>query len=109
MNKEFKPKVSIIIPVYNGENFLEQAINSALHQTYDNIEVIVINDGSNDKGKTEAIAKKYNDKIKYFYKENGGVASALNMALEKMSGDYFSWLSHDDLYYDDKIEKQIIL
>ena len=107
MNKEFKPKVSIIIPVYNGESFLEQAINSALHQTYDNIEVIVINDGSNDKGKTEAIAKKYNDKIKYFYKENGGVASALNMALEKMSGDYFSWLSHDDLYYDDKIEKQI--
>lgn len=107
MNKEFKPKVSIIIPVYNGENFLEQAINSALHQTYDNIEIIVINDGSNDKGKTEAIAKKYSDKIKYFYKENGGVASALNMALEKMSGEYFSWLSHDDLYYDDKIEKQI--
>lgn len=107
MNKKFNPKVSIVIPVYNGSNFLEQAIISALQQTYKNIEILVINDGSNDDGKTEEIAKKYKEKIKYFYKENGGVSTALNMAIEKMSGDYFSWLSHDDLYYENKIEKQI--
>ena len=101
------PKVSIIIPVYNGSNYLEEAINSALSQTYVNYEVIVVNDGSNDDGKTEDIAKSFGDKIRYFYKENGGVASALNFALEKMKGEYFSWLSHDDLYYPNKIQRQI--
>jgi len=102
-----RPLVSIIIPVYNGENYLEEAIQSALNQTYPNIEVIVINDGSCDNGATERIAQAYGDKIRYFYKENGGVATALNLGIQKMKGDYFSWLSHDDLYYPNKIEKQI--
>lgn len=102
-----KPKVSIIIPVYNGSNYLEQAIDSALAQTYENIEVIVINDGSNDMGATERIAKSYANKIRYYSKENGGVATALNLGIKKMTGEYFSWLSHDDMYYKDKIEKQI--
>ena len=53
--KKFNPEVSIVIPVYNGSNYLREAIDSALAQTYKNIEVIVINDGSNDKGKTEKI------------------------------------------------------
>lgn len=101
------PKVSIIIPVYNGSNFLEEAINSALSQTYTNCEIIVVNDGSNDGGKTEKIAKSYGNQIRYFYKENGGVASALNLALAKIQGEYFSWLSHDDLYYPNKIQCQI--
>ena len=102
-----KPKVSIIIPVYNGSNYLEEAIDSALAQTYENIEIIVVNDGSNDKGATEQIARSYGKKIKYYHKENGGVATALNLGIKKMTGEYFSWLSHDDLYYQDKIEKQI--
>ena len=106
MNK-FNPKVSIIIPVYNGSNYLKEAIDSALNQTYDNIEVLVINDGSNDNGETEKIALSYGDNIRYFKKENGGVATALNLGLEKMTGEYFSWLSHDDVYYPEKIEKQI--
>ena len=101
------PKVSIIIPVYNGSNFLSEAIDSALAQTYKNIEIIVINDGSNDNDATEKIAKSYGNKIKYYHKENGGVATALNLGIEKMTGDYFSWLSHDDLYDPYKIEKQI--
>jgi len=105
--KIFKPKVSIIIPVYNGSNYLAEAIDSAIAQTYKNIEIIVINDGSNDNGKTDKIAKSYGNKIKYYHKENGGVATALNYGIEKMTGEYFSWLSHDDLYYPDKIEKQI--
>lgn len=100
-------KVSIVIPVFNGSNYLRLAIESALAQTYPDIEVIVVNDGSSDNGETERIALSYGDKIRYFYKENGGVASALNLAIEKMSGDYFSWLSHDDLYYPDKVEVQI--
>ena len=101
------PKVSIVIPVYNGSNYLKQAIDSALEQNYPNTEVIVVNDGSRDNGLTEAICKQYGEKIRYFYKENGGVSSALNFGIQEMTGQYFSWLSHDDLYYQDKIGKQV--
>ena len=95
---EYKPLVSIVIPVFNGASFLNQAIDSALNQTYQNIEIIVVNDGSEDEGKTEAIAKSYGDKIRYFTKENGGCGTALNLAIREMNGDFFSWLSHDDIY-----------
>ncbi len=103
----FNPLVSIIIPVYNGANYMREAIDSALAQTYPNIEVIVVNDGSTDD--TEKIALSYGDKIRYFSKENGGVATALNLAIQKSKGDYISWLSHDDVYYPNKIERQIQL
>ena len=105
--ENYQPKVSIVIPVYNGSNFLKTAIDSALAQTYKNIEVIVINDGSNDEGKTENIALGYGDKIRYFYKENGGVATALNYGIDVMEGEYFSWLSHDDAYKPDRVSKLI--
>jgi len=101
----YNPRVSIIIPVYNGENYVSLAIDSALRQTYDNIEVIVINDGSTDN--TDKICKSYKNKIKYIKKENGGVSTALNVGIRNMSGDYFSWLSHDDLYYPEKVETEI--
>lgn len=104
---QYQPKVTIIIPVYNGSNFLAEAIDAALSQTYENCEILVINDGSKDGGASEKIALSYGDKIKYYLKENGGVSSALNFAFEKMTGEWFSWLSHDDLYYPKKIEKQI--
>lgn len=103
----FQPKISIIIPVYNGSDYLKLAIDSALAQTYDNIEVIVVNDGSNDDGKTDRVAQTYGDKIRYYKKKNGGVSTALNLAIDKMTGDYFSWLSHDDVYLNNKIERQV--
>lgn len=103
----FFPLVSIVIPVYNGANYLAEAIDSALDQTYQNVEILVINDGSKDEGATRNIALSYGDKIRYFEKENGGVATALNLGIEKMKGAYFSWLSHDDKYFPDKIEKQV--
>jgi hypothetical protein len=91
--------------VYNGSNYLRAAIDSALAQTYGNCEIIVVNDGSADD--TEEICLSYGDHIRYFRKENGGVATALNLAIEKMRGEYFSWLSHDDVYYPRKVEAQI--
>ena len=103
--KNAMPLVSIIIPVYNGKNYLKEAIDSALAQTYKNIEILVINDGSTDC--TEKIAKKYGDKIRYYKKENGGVSTALNLGIRKMKGKYFSWLSHDDLYMPNKILEQM--
>lgn len=107
MKQQMQPKVSIIIPVYNGSNYLQEAIDSALAQTYPNCEILVINDGSCDEGKTEAIALSYGDRIRYFKKENGGVASALNMGIRLMKGEYFSWLSHDDVYYPNKVKREV--
>jgi len=101
------PKVSIVIPVYNGANYMREAIHSALSQTYPNVEVIVVNDGSTDGGETDRIAKSYGERIRYFAKANGGVSTALNFGIEQMQGDYFSWLSHDDVYAPDKVEKQM--
>ncbi len=101
------PTVSIIIPVFNGADFLSEAIDSALSQTYKSFEVLVINDGSTDNGATERVAGTYGNRIRYFEKPNGGVASALNFGIREMRGDYLSWLSHDDLYVADKIEREI--
>lgn len=102
-----KSKVSVIIPVYNGADFLSQAIESVLHQTYQNCEIIVVNDGSTDNGKTKEIALSYADKIRYIEKSNGGVASALNCGIQNMQGEYFAWLSHDDIFTITKIERQM--
>ena len=101
------PLISIVIPVYNGSNYMREAIDSALAQTYDNFEVIVINDGSTDNGLTNEIALSYGKRIRYFSKPNGGVATALNLGIREMKGEYFSWLSHDDMYYPQKLERQI--
>lgn len=105
--QEFHPLVSIIIPVYNGSNYMREAIDSALAQTYQNIEIIVVNDGSNDNGETERIARAYGDQIRYISKSNGGVSTALNTGIAHMRGVYFSWLSHDDVYTPDKVEKEV--
>lgn len=102
-----EPLVSIVIPVYNGSDYLKEAIDSALAQTYKHLEVIVVNDGSTDEGETEKIARSYGNRIRYIYKKNGGVASALNLGINTMKGRYFSWLSHDDAYYPNKIEEQV--
>lgn len=102
-----KPRVTLVIPVYKGKQYMKEAIDSALAQTYENLEILVINDGSPDDGATDKIARSYGDKIKYIFKENGGVSTVLNLAIKEMSGEYFSWLSHDDVYYSEKIEENI--
>ncbi|MGL4768974.1 MAG: glycosyltransferase family 2 protein [Mycoplasmoidaceae bacterium] len=107
MENYYNPLVSIIIPVYNGEKYIKNAINSALNQKYNNIEIIVVNDGSTDK--TALICEKYKAKIKILNKENGGVSSALNLGIANMQGEYFSWLSHDDEYSKNKIYNQVKL
>ncbi len=104
---DFNPTISIIIPVFNGSDYLAEAIRSALDQTYNNREIIVINDGSNDNGATREVALSYGDQIRYFEKENGGVSSAFNYGIKKMRGEYFSWLSHDDTYVKEKLHIQV--
>lgn len=97
------PKVSIVIPFYNCK-YIDRAIESALAQTYPNCEVIVVDDGSTMY--VELIAP-YKKKIKYIRKVNGGTATALNMGIRAAEGEYFSWLSSDDLYHRQKVEKQL--
>ena len=107
MSMIYEPLVSIVIPAYNASNYLAEAIDSALAQTYPNVEIIVVNDGSRDDGATREVALSYGDQIRYFEKENGGSSSALNMGIANMKGEWFSWLSHDDLYTPTKVETQI--
>lgn len=102
-----KPLVSIVMPLYNGSNYVEQAIRSALAQTYEHIEVVVVNDGSTDEGAGKAICDRYADRITYLEKENGGCASALNYGIRHAKGQFISWLSHDDLYDPKKVEYQV--
>jgi hypothetical protein len=99
------PYISVVIPVYNGENYLREAINSVINQTYTNYELIVIDDGSIDS--TWEIIESYGNKVRGFHKENSGVSSALNFAIEVMRGEWFAWLSHDDLWLPNKLERQV--
>lgn len=97
------PKVTIIIPFYNCA-YIEQSIQSALNQTYRNIEVIVVDDGS------ISYVEKINpflDRIRYIRKENGGTATALNAGIAAAEGNYVAWLSSDDYFLPEKIEKQL--
>ena len=98
-------KVSIIIPVYNAEKYLDKCITSALHQTYENIEIIAVNDGSTDN--SLQILKKYSNKIKIIDKINGGTATALNAGIKAMTGEWFKWLSADDILLENSIESFI--
>ena len=103
----YNPLVSIVMPLYNGSNYVAQAIDCALAQTYQNVEIIVVNDGSTDGGAGRDICLSYGDKIRYFEKQNGGCSSALNYGIRQAKGEFISWLSHDDLYDANKIEVQI--
>ena len=103
----FRPRVTIAIPVYNGANYLDQAIDSALAQTYDDVEVIVVNDGSTDDGATAAVARRYEGRIRYIEQPNGGVGAAMNTAVANMTGDVFTWLSHDDIHLPEKVSAQV--
>lgn len=96
--------VSIIIPVYNGEKYIEEALNSVFNQTYTDYEIIVVDDGSTDN--TVEIVKKYKN-VRYVYQKNAGPAAARNKGIRMSKGEIISLLDSDDLYTKDKLEKQV--
>lgn len=102
-----KPLVSIIIPTYNRAHSIGRCLNSVLSQSYKNLEVIVVDDGSQDD--TERIVKSYNaDEIIYIQlKQNTGAAGARNIGIRKSTGDLISFLDSDDTLHPQKIEKQV--
>lgn len=90
------PKISVIIPVYNVEKYIDRCLKSVVNQTLKDIEIIIVNDGSQDN--SELIIKKYlpSEKIKYFKKENGGLSSARNFGIKYANGEYIAFLDSDD-------------
>jgi glycosyltransferase involved in cell wall biosynthesis len=98
-------KVSIIIPAYNKAELTVKTVDSVLNQTYPNVEVIVVDDGSTDNTKQAMAA--YGNRVKYFYKENGGACSARNYGLKNAQGEYIGFLDCDDVYEPAKVEEAV--
>lgn len=101
------PKVSVVIPFYNGKEFIAQAINGILRQTYTDYEIIVMDDGSSDDSKKALEC--FDGKIRYFYQQNKGISSARNRAIKEAKGEYIALLDQDDIWYPEKLQKQVEL
>ncbi len=100
-----RPLVSAIIPTYNRAEYICQAIDSALEQGYDNLEIIVVDDGSTDE--THNLLTRYGSRIKYIYQQNQGEAVARNTAIEASTGEYIALLDSDDLWLPGKLTRQM--
>jgi glycosyltransferase involved in cell wall biosynthesis len=97
--------VSVIIPTYNRKEYLQESIESVVNQSYKNIEIIVVDDGS-DINYAQEICSKYTNCI-YLFKTNGGLSSARNFGIKHANGDYIALLDDDDLFLPSKIQKQV--
>jgi glycosyltransferase involved in cell wall biosynthesis len=101
------PLVSVIIPTYNSARYIEEALESVFEQTFQDFEIIVVDDGSSDE--TREILKKYGDRVKYLFQENSGPAGARNRGISNARGKYIAFLDADDLWLPTKLEKQLSL
>ena len=98
-------KISVVIPAYNKANLTIKTIESVLGQTYGNIEVIVVDDGSTDDTKNKL--QSFGDRIHYIYKQNGGACSARNVGIKQATGEYIALLDCDDIFDSEKIAKSV--
>lgn len=98
-------KVSVIIPTYNRARYVAQAVDSVLEQSYDNYEIIIVDDGSTDD--TQKTLEPYMDRIRYIYQEHSGVSAARNRGIRESKGQYTAFLDSDDLWLPKKLESQI--
>jgi glycosyltransferase involved in cell wall biosynthesis len=99
------PKVSIVMTLYNCEQHIEEAIQSALTQTYRNYEIIVVDDGSTDH--SARIVERFGSAVRYCYQENGGAAKATNKGVSLASGEYIAFLENDDAWMPEKLQRQV--
>lgn len=101
------PKVSVIVPVYNVENYVEKCLETLVEQTLEDIEIIVVNDGSTDHSKeiVQKIVKQFPEKIVYVEKENGGLSDARNYGMPYAKGEYIAFLDADDYIEKDMYQK----
>ena len=101
-----KPKVSVVIPAYNRAEKVQRAIDSALTQSFSDMEVIVVDDGSTDNSR-QVLAGAYGDSIRYFYQPNQGASVARNRGVAEARGEWIAFLDSDDLWEKDKLEWQL--
>lgn len=101
-----EPLVSIIIPAYNAERFIERSLQSAFNQTYSNIEVIVVDDGSTD-STAEKVKSHKDPRLVYVYQQNRGQGPARNTAIKQAKGDFVTFLDADDYYLPHKVAKEV--
>ena len=100
------PKCTVIIPTYNAAEWLKESIDSVLRQTFRDYELIVVDDGSTDN--TSSVVNAFGDKrIRYFYKPNGGVASARHMGIDMATGEYIAFLDSDDLWPESYLQSMV--
>ncbi len=103
-----KPLISVIVPVYNAAPYLEKCINSIRNQTYENLEIILVNDGSSDESPSLCNAFQVQDaRIKVLHKENGGAASARKEGIKLATGDYTTYVDSDDWIEPDMYERMV--
>ncbi|MCF2220182.1 glycosyltransferase [Chryseobacterium sp. PS-8] len=109
--KNVPSKISVIVPVYNVENYLAKCLDSLVRQTYQNIEILVVNDGSKDDSEhiIQEYAQKYPEKIKPFIKENGGLSDARNFGIDHATGDYLGFVDSDDYVASSMFEEMVHL
>jgi glycosyltransferase involved in cell wall biosynthesis len=98
-------RVSVVIPTYNYGHFVTEAVQSALTQTYPNLEVIVVDDGSNDD--TAERLRQFGNQIIYIYQQNRGLSSARNAGIRRATGEWVAFLDADDVWHAEKIAKQL--
>lgn len=99
------PRVTCIVPVYNGERYLGEAILSILAQSHPAFEVLVVDDGSTDGSAT--VAKSYGNRVRYLFQPNAGPAAARNLGLEAARGELVSFLDADDVWHAEKLARQL--
>ena len=110
MRGDFVPKISVIVPAYNVEKYLDRCIKSILDQKFDDFEVLLIDDGAQDS--TSQICDKYatlDSRVKTYHKENGGLSDARNYGLDRMSGEYVTFIDSDDYIADNMLEEMLNL
>jgi glycosyltransferase involved in cell wall biosynthesis len=100
-----QPLISCIVPVFNGQPYLTEALESIFQQTYRPIEVIVADDGSKDE--TAAVAASYGDRIRYVRQDNAGAPAARNLGMSIARGEFIAFLDADDLWHPEKLNRQI--
>lgn len=105
--KNSAPRVSVVIPAYNVSGYIAETLDSALAQTFQDFEVILVNDGSPDSARLEKVLQPYFDKIIYVKQENGGTAAARNTAIYEARGEFLAFLDGDDIWFPAYLERQI--
>src|SRR5580704_11335265 len=101
------PAVSVIVPAYNTAEFIAETLDSVFQQTFTNSEVIVVNDGSPDTEKLEAVLEPFRHRIVYLKQENRGLSGARNTAIRKARGEFLAFLDSDDMWLPKYLETQV--